>query len=135
MPTDNVKRIMDRDIFMQDQEGNIKKIGEVTQFENVVIDERDDAVDALRYAVENRKTTGTLTLTITKDSSRGLQKMLGIERISRKRFTKLLMGCRIQRNDAEKFADIVKKSELGYSPLMVQAIIEWIIKNLQKEEK
>ncbi len=133
MPTDNIKEIMDGDIFMQDQEGNIKKIAEITQFENGVTDEKDDAIDAMKYAVEQQK-EGTITMTISRESSKHLQKMIGIQKITRKRFIKLLMGCRIQRNDAEKFADVIHKTELGYSPIIVQAVVEWIIKELNKRE-
>ena len=133
MPTDNIKEIKDGDIFMQDQEGNIKKIAEITQFENGVTDEKDDAIDAMKYAVEQQK-EGTITMTISRESSKHLQKMIGIQKITRKRFIKLLMGCRIQRNDAEKFADVIHKTELGYSPIIVQAVVEWIIKELNKRE-
>ena len=45
------------------------------------------------------------------------------------------MGCRIQRNDANIFADIVRKNEYGYRPIMVQAVIEWVIKEIQKGEE
>lgn len=133
MPTDNIKEIMDGDIFMQDQEGNIKKIAEITQFENGVTDEKDDAIDAMKYVIEQQK-EGTITMTISRESSKHLQKMIGIQKITRKRFIKLLMGCRIQRNDAEKFADVIHKTELGYSPIIVQAVVEWIIKELNKRE-
>lgn len=135
MPTDKVKGIMEGDIFMQDQDGNINKIGEITQFENNAADESNDAIDALRYAVESQKTTDTVTLTISKESSRYMQKMLGIQKITRKRFIKLLMGCRIQRNDAAELANIVRKNGIEYSPIVVQAIVEWIIKNLLKKEE
>lgn len=133
MPIDNIKEIMDGDIFMQDQEGNIKKIAEITQFENGVTDEKDDAIDAMKYVIEQQK-EGTITMTISRESSKHLQKMIGIQKITRKRFIKLLMGCRIQRNDAEKFADVIHKTELGYSPIIVQAVVEWIIKELNKRE-
>lgn len=103
MPTDNIKEIMDGDIFMQDQEGNIKKIAEITQFENGVTDEKDDAIDAMKYAVEQQK-EGTITMTISRESSKHLQKMIGIQKITRKRFKKLLMGCGIQKNEAEIIA-------------------------------
>lgn len=132
MPTDKVKGIMEGDIFMQDQDGNINKIGEITQFENNAADESNDAIDALRYAVESQKTTGTVTLTISKESSRSLQKMFGIEKVKRKRFIKLLMGCRIQRNEAEQLANMIHKSKLDYSPIVVQAILEWLLK--EKEQ-
>ena len=96
--------------------------------------QRNDAADAVRYAIEKEKSK-SVSITITRESSIHLQKMLGIERISRKRFIKLLMGCRIQRNDANIFADIVGKNEYGYCPIMVQAVIEWVIKEIQKGEE
>lgn len=133
MPTDNIKNIMDGDIYIQDEDGKMNKIAEIQSCESVQ-NNQDDAADAVRYAVEKEK-TNSVSVTITRESSIHLQKMLGIERISRKRFIKLLMGCRIQRNDANIFADIVRKNEYSYCPIMVQAVIEWIIKEIQKEEK
>lgn len=133
MPTDNIKNIMDGDIYIQDEEGKMNKIAEIQSCESVQ-NNQDDAADAVRYAVEKEK-TNSVSVTITRESSIHLQKMLGIQRISRKRFIKLLMGCRLQRNDANIFADLVRKNEYGYCPIMVQAVIEWIIKEIQKEEK
>lgn len=137
MPTEN-SNLMSKELFFEDRFGNIQKLGkieELQQFESKT-DEKYDAVDALRYAVDNFidvKKGGTFTIQITKDASRRFKKTLGIERITRKRFIKLLMGCRIQRNDAEKFANIVRKNGVAYTPVIVQIIIEWIIKNLQEE--
>lgn len=134
MPTDNIKEIMDGDIFMQDQEGNIKKIAEITQFENGVTDEKDDAIDAMKYAVEQQK-EGTITMTISRESSKHLQKMIGIQKITRKRFKKLLMGCGMQRNDAEIIAEAFHNNKIRYTPLAVQNVIETIIKEAEKEEE
>lgn len=133
MPTDNIKNIIDGDIYMQDEDGKMNKIAEIQSCESVQ-NNQDDAADAVRYAVEKEK-TNSVSVTITRESSIHLQKMLGIERISRKRFIKLLMGCRIQRNDANIFADIVGKNEYGYCPITVQAVIEWVIKEIQKGEE
>ena len=73
MPTDNIKEIMDGDIFMQDQEGNIKKIAEITQFETG-FEEKDDAADAMRYAVAGmQKESASMTMAISRESSRRLQ--------------------------------------------------------------
>lgn len=135
MPTEN-RDLISNELFFEDRFGNIQKLGkieELQQYENKT-DEKDDAVDALRYAVESQKATGTLTFTISKESSRQMQKMLGVQSISRKRFIKLLMGCGVPRNYAQKLAKIVHYEYKRYSPIMVQAVIEWIIKNLQKEE-
>ncbi len=137
MPTEN-SDLMSKELFFEDRFGNIQKLGkveELQQYESKT-DEKDDAVDALKYAVDSFidvKKGGNFTIQLTKDASRRFQKTLGIERITRKRFIKLLMGCRIQRNDAEKFADIVRKNGVAYSPVIVQIIIEWIIKNIQGE--
>lgn len=94
----------------------------------------DDAVDALRYDIE-LQTKKVSSITISKESPRSLQKISGIEKITRKRFIKLLMGCRIQRNEAEEIAKAVYKSQIAYSPIVVQAILEWIIKEKLKEEE
>lgn len=87
------------------------------------------------WEMTEKEKSKSVSITITRESSIHLQKMLGIERISRKRFIKLLMGCRIQRNDANIFADIVRKNEYGYCPITVQAVIEWVIKEIQKGEE
>lgn len=134
MPTDEIgKLIVDGDIFIQDKDGQINKIAEMQSFASMQ-ENNNDAADAVRYAIEKEKSK-SVSITITRESSIHLQKMLGIERISRKRFIKLLMGCRIQRNDANIFADIVRKNEYGYCPIMVQAVIEWVIKEIQKGEE
>lgn len=134
MTTDDIKEIMDGDIFMQDQEGNIKKIAEIAQFENGATDEKDDAIDAMKYAVEQQK-EGTITMTISRESSKHLQKMIGIQKITRKRFIKLLMGCRIQRNEAEIIANEFCKNKIQYTPLAVQKVVETIMIEAEKREK
>ena len=94
------------------------------------IENNDDALDAMKYAIETMK-EGTINITISKELST-MQKMIGINKISRKRFIKLLMGCRIQKNDATKFADIVRNMGFGYCPLMVQTILEYCIKQIEE---
>lgn len=135
MPTEN-SDLISKELFFEDRFGNIQKLGkieELQQYENKT-DERDDAVDALRYAVENTKGyTATFTFTITKEASIQMQKMLGVQRITRKRFIKMLMGCGIQRNDAQNLAKIVHYEYKRYSPILVQMVIEWIIKSIEKE--
>lgn len=132
MPTDNIKEIMDGDVFIQDQEGNIKKIAEITQFENGFA-EKDDAADAIRYYAESMQTETTFTM--DKESARRLHKMVGLETITRKRFKKLLMGCGMQRNDAEIIAKAFHNNKIRYTPLAVQNVIETIIKEAEKEEE
>lgn len=135
MPTEN-SDLMSKELFFEDRFGNIQKLGkveELQQYESKT-DERDDAVDALRYAVENTKGyTGTATITMTKEASIQMQKMLGVQRITRKRFIKLLMGCGFQRNDAQNLAKMVHYEYKRYSPILVQMVIEWIIKSVEKE--
>lgn len=133
MPTDEIgKLIVDGDIFIQDKDGQINKIAEIQNFESVQENNQDNAADAVRYAIEKEKSK-SVSITITRESSIHLQKMLGIERISRKRFIKLLMGCRIQRNEAEIVANAFKESEINYTPLAVQKVIETIIKEKEEE--
>jgi hypothetical protein len=132
MPTDNIKEIMDGDVFIQDQEGNIKKIAEITQFESGFA-EKDDAADAIRYYAESMQTETTFTM--DKASARRLHKMVGLETITRKRFKKLLMGCGVQRNDAEIIAEAFHNNKIRYTPLAVQNVIETIIKEAEKEEE
>ncbi len=134
MPTDEIgKLIVDGDIFIQDKDGQINKIAEIQNFESVQENNQDDAADAVRYAIEKEKSK-SVSITITRESSIHLQKMLGIERISRKRFKKLLMGCGMQRNEAEIVANAFKESEIHYTPLAVQQIIETINEEAEKEE-
>lgn len=133
MPTDNVKEIMDGDIFIQDKKGNMNKIAEIAKFENITTDEKDDAADAMRYYAESMQSGATFTM--DKASARRLYKMVGLETITRKRFKKLLMGCGLQRNDAEIIAEAFHNNKIRYTPLAVQNVIETIIKEAEKEEE
>ncbi len=132
MPTDNVKEIMEGDIFMQDQEGSIKQIGEIIQFENIATDERDDAIDAMRYYAESIKNGITFDFTLDKAAARRLHKMVGLETITRKRFKKLLMGCGMQRNDADIIAETFHNNKIRYTPLAAQKVVETIIKEAER---
>ena len=134
MPKDKVKKlIVDGDIFMQNKDGGLDKIAEIQIFESMQENNQDDAAYAVRYAIEKEKSK-SVSITITRESSIHLQKMLGIERISRKRFIKLLMGCGMQRNDAEIIAQAFREENMNYTPLAVQEIIETINKEAEKEE-
>lgn len=129
MPTEDVK-LEPGKVFMKTADGEIQ---ELAMCEFHTEDNNDDAVDAMRYAIENTKGyEATATITMTKEESRRFQKMLGIQKIKRKRFIKLLMGCGIQKNAATQFANIVHKSIGHYTPMTVQRIIEWLI--IQTEE-
>lgn len=133
MPTDEIgKLIVDGDIFIQDKDGQINKIAEIQNFESVQENNQDDAADAVRYAIEKEKSK-SVSITITREASIQMQKMLGVQRITRKRFIKLLMGCGFQRNDAQNLAEMVHYEYKRYSPILVQMVIEWIIKSVEKE--
>ncbi len=129
MPTEDIKQELGN-VFIKNADGEIQELKGVTNLE-AKVENNDDALDAMKYATETMK-EGTLNITISRESSIKMQRMIGINKISRKRFIKLLMGCRIQRNDATKFADIVRKMEFGYCPLMAQTILEYCIKQIEE---
>lgn len=134
MPTDEIgKLIVDGDIFIQDKDGQINKIAEIQSFESMQ-ENNNDAVDAMRYAVKGM-TEGEMSMTIDikRQSVRRILKVYGLEKITRKRFKKLLMGCGMQRNEAEIVANAFKESEINYTPLAVQKVIETIIKEKEEE--
>ena len=67
-----------------------------------------------------------MTIELPKERVRQILKMHGLNRITRKRFKKLLMGCRMQRNDAEIVARTFQDSKIKYTPLAVWKVIETI---------
>lgn len=74
----------------------------------------------------------SLTVSVATESIIKFKRALGIKKITRKRFKKLLMGCGMQRNDAEIVADAFRESEIQYTPLAVQKVIETI--NIEAEK-
>ena len=59
----------------------------------------------MRYYAESVTNKGySAELTFSKEDGRRFLKMMGLETITRKRFKKLLMGCGIQKNEAEIIA-------------------------------
>lgn len=144
MPTENMQGILPRKIFFEDQDGDIKELCTYESKE----ENNDDAVDAIRYAVECMNegikciakgvkgiTEGktSITIELPKDKVRQILKLYGLERITRKRFKKLLMGCGMQRNDAEIVASAFRKSKIQYTSLAVQKVIETINIEVEKE--
>ena len=127
MPTEDIKP-EDEKTFVKTADSKWKEIKGAKCIKVTSVD-NDDAIDSMKY-IDNKKEE-TITFNISRESSIKMQKMIGINKISRKRFIKLLMGCRIQRNDATKFADIVRKTEFCYCPLMVQVIVEWCIRQME----
>lgn len=126
MPTES-KEINPGKLMYKDQEGNIKELS-AYEFKE---EKEDDEIDALRYFIKE----GNFAKIFPIKTSRSLQKLLGIEKITRKRFIKLLMAFRIQRNEAEQIANAINKSNLYYSPVVVQAILEWILKKWILKER
>ena len=131
-------------VFIKNEDGTIQELKGITSIkaenekENNELNYIKDAVIKMKQSnlAFTDITSKEITINISKESSITMQKMLGINKISKKRFIKLLMGCRIQRNDAIEFARIVKKCGFSYSPIMVQAVIEWCLKQMwEKEEK
>ena len=123
-------------VFIKNEDGTIQELKGITSIkaEN---EKENNELNYIKDAVKGADITSKeITINISKESSITMQKMLGINKISKKRFIKLLMGCRIQRNDAIEFARIVKKCGFSFSPIMVQAVIEWCLKQMwEKEEK
>lgn len=74
----------------------------------------------------------SMAIEIPKEKVKQILKMHGLNRITKKRFKKLLMGCGMQRNDAEIVADAFRESEIRYTPVAVQKVIETI--NMEAEK-
>ena len=108
MPTEDIQGILPRKVFLKGQEGAIKELATYESKE----ENNDDALDAMRYAVECM-TEGKISMAIelSRDKVRQILKLYGLERITRKRFKKLLMGCGMQRNDAEIVAKTLAKAK------------------------
>ena len=124
MPTENMQGILPGKNFFEDQAGYIKELCTYKSKE----ENNDDAVNAMEYAAKCITEGETsMTIELPKDRVRQILKMAGLERITRKRFKKLLMGCGMQRNDAELLAKSLSENRIRYTPLVVQSIIETIM--------
>lgn len=77
----------------------------------------------------------SMAIEIPKEKVKQILKMHGLNRITKKRFKKLLMGCGMQRNDAEIVARAFHKNKIQYTPLGVQKIIETINAEAEKRQK
>lgn len=131
MPTENMQGILPGKIFFEDQDGDIKELCTYESKE----ENNDDAVNAMEYAAKCITEGETsMTIELSKDRVRQILKMTGLERITRKRFKKLLMGCGMQRNDAEVIAEQFRNEKIPYTPLGVQQVIETIIKEIEEEQ-
>ena len=125
MPTENSELVPGK-IFVQTNENEETKELKAIDI-SVAKSNEDDAIDATRYTEKNMN-SGEISMTIElpKERVRQILKMHGLNRITRKRFKKLLMGCRMQRNDAEIVARTFQDSKIKYTPLAVWKVIETI---------
>ncbi len=128
MPTEN-SEVVPRKLFVKTNENEeLKELGTIKDIAEV---HNDDAVDAMEYAVSiiPPKESG---ISFEIKMTREILKSMGLETITRKRFKKLLMGCRIQRNEAEIIANEFCKNKIKYTPLAVQRVVETIMIEAEK---
>ena len=103
MPTENCEVVPGKVFVKINENDELKELGEI-KAESIETC-NDDAVDAMRYYAESVTNKGySAELTFSKEDGRRFLKMMGLETITRKRFKKLLMGCGIQKNEAEIIA-------------------------------
>lgn len=132
MPTEETG-VVEGKLFMQTKEDEEPKELKAIDI-SVAQNNEDDAIDAMQYAAKGITEGGmSITLEFPKEKVRHFLKIYGLERITRKRFKKLLMGCGMQRNDAEIAARAFHESRIQYTPLAVQKVIETINMEAEKE--
>lgn len=125
MPTENSELVSGK-LFIQTKEDKGPK-------ELKAIDIDIGETQEEKYTEQEAKEyTGQGTITFDVKLTGKMKRMLGIERITRKRFKKLLMGCGIQRNEAEIVARAFHESKIQYTPLAVQKVVETIIIEAEK---
>lgn len=130
MPTESNEVNLGK-LLYKNQEGIMKELCSYEYKE----ENNDDAVNAIEYAIKGMTDSEiSMSLDISKESTRRILKIYGLERITRKRFKKLLMGCGMQRNDAEVIAEQFCNEKIPYTPLGVQQVIETIIKEFEEEQ-
>lgn len=124
MPTDN-KETISRKVLIKSITDEIIRELQCYEFK---AEPSDDKVDAIRYYTA--RATGNWyngELTLSKEASRRLLKVMGENRITRKRFIKLLMGYGIQRNKAQDIAKFAHIHGWKYTPNLVKTIVAMII--------
>lgn len=122
MPTEDVKKEQEK-IFIKNKDGEIQELKGCTSVKCECLNNDNDM-----YVNDEIDTTYSFELKTTKESVKTLKKMLGINTITCKRFKKLLMGQKIQRNDAIAITNIVLSKEGCYREYKIQQIIEELIK-------
>lgn len=134
MPTEN-EGIEKGKLFIQAEDGEMKEIGKVESVEFAEENYLQSKLGDFDQQAFETTYSGEITVTLTKNEKRSLMKKIGLETLTRKRFKKLLMGCGMQRNDAEVVAQAFNESGIRYTPLAIQKIIETINEEAEKEEK
>lgn len=130
MPTE-INEVNLGKLLYKNQKGIIKELCSYEYKE----ENNDDAVNAIEYAIKGMTDSEiSMSLDISKESTRRILKIYGLERITRKRFKKLLMGCEMQKNDAEVIAEQFCNEKIPYTPLGIQQVIETIIKEFEEEQ-
>lgn len=130
MPTE-INELGPGKLLYKDQDGITKELCSYEYKE----ENNDDAVNAMEYAIKGMTDSEiSMSLDISKESTRRILKIYGLERITRKKFKKLLMGCGLQRNDAEVIAKQFCDEQIPYTPLGVQQVIETIINGIEEEK-
>ena len=127
MPTEN-SEVVPGKVFVKTKEDGEPKELKAIDINTVDSEEKYEDIEPSEF-------TGQCTVTFDVKQTGKMKKMLGIERITRKRFKKLLMGCGMQRNDAEVIAEAFHKNKIRYTPLAIQQVIETINVEAEKEEK
>ena len=129
MPTEGYENEKKELFIILDDDKTAKAVGTIEKIEAQC--DSDDAADSIAAYVENKKEH---TITIPIEYTKSIAKLLGINRITRKRFKKLLMGYEVPRNVAEIIARAFQKKGIPYTPLAVEKVLETIIKEIEKEE-
>ena len=122
-------------LFIQAEDGKMTEIGKVESVEFAEENYLKSKLGDFSPVAFETASSGEITITLTKDETRSLMKKMRLETLTRKRFKKLLMGCGMQRNDAEVVAQAFNESKIRYTPLAIQRIIETINAEAEKEEK
>lgn len=117
-------------LYMKDAAGNVTEVRSVNSIELA----GEECQEAELKEIEGGY-SGEILITFKKDDYRRLMKKMGLETITRKRFKKLLMGCGMQRNDAEIVAQAFNENGIRYTPRAIQQVIETINEEAEKEEK
>lgn len=129
MPIENIKFGEVKVFYRSNEDDELKELEEIKELKAESIEVcNDDVADAIRYYAKTVTNKGySAELTLSKEASQKLLKAIGENRITRKRFIKLLMGYGIQRNNAQNIAEFIHIQGWKYTPNMVKIIIAMTI--------